>query len=113
MNTCNSFKGKPGQIFNCDDTGIPLQHSTGHVIVPTCHKRPFCISSVTKKRITVMACTRAAEYTLPPFVVFDRRADREGSPWHRLRTFRQRLDELMESCLGMVYRPSFEACSTS
>ena len=43
------------------------------MVVPTSQERPFSISSATKKQITVMACTSAAGYALPPFVVFDRK----------------------------------------
>ena len=69
----NGLVEKPAQIFNCDETGISLQHSTGQVVVPTSQKRPFSISSATKKQITVIACTSAAGYALPPFVVSDRK----------------------------------------
>ena len=49
----NGLAEKPAQIFNCDETGISLQHSTGQVVVPvqliTCKKTRTCTTKVQER----------------------------------------------------------------
>ena len=69
----NGLSGKPGQIFNCDETGMPLQHKPLKVVSLVSQKHPYAITSGEKVQITVLACASASGYTIPPMVVFDRK----------------------------------------
>jgi len=60
-------------IFNCDETGLPLNPKSGKVVVQSGSKNPYHLTGSTKDQITVLVCSSAAGYALPPFVVFDRK----------------------------------------
>ena len=64
---------KPGQIFNIDETGMPLDPKP----LRTIHKRgaqnPFLTTSGDKSQITIVGCVSAAGYCLPPMVIYDRK----------------------------------------
>ena len=64
---------KPSQIFNCDETGVPLVARTGHVIVEKGLQHPYVATSGDKKNLTVLACVSATAYVLPPIIIFDRK----------------------------------------
>ena len=64
----------PAQIFNCDETGIPLNASVSKVVVKKGAKHSRSVTSGNKSQITVLAACNAAGFVLPPFVVFDRKA---------------------------------------
>ena len=63
----------PNSIFNCDETGIPLNPKP----MKTIHERGSrYVSAVTgqgKTQITILACGNGSGYALPPYVVFDRK----------------------------------------
>ena len=69
----NDLLSSPAQIFNCDETGLPLDPKPPKVIVPVGTKHPRTITTGNKSQITVLACCSAAGYVLPPFVVYDRK----------------------------------------
>ena len=60
----------PTHIFNCDETGMPLNPKP---LKEVDAKSMSKISGNSKSQITVLACTSAAGYPLPPFVVWDRK----------------------------------------
>ena len=68
----NGIRDKPSQIFNLDETGMPLDPSPPHIVAARGTKNPSAIASGDKAQITVLACCSAAGYALPPFVIFDR-----------------------------------------
>ena len=70
----NALWDLPAQIFNCDETGMPLNPGTSKVAAAKGAKHPYQITSGNKAHITVLACTSAAGYAIPPMVIFDRRA---------------------------------------
>lgn len=70
----NDLAAKPCQIFNCDETGMPLDPKPPKVIVHRGTKHPRAITSGDKTQITVLACCNAAGYVIPPFVIFDRKS---------------------------------------
>ncbi len=70
----NDILLKPTQIFNCDETGMPLDPKPPKVVVPKGIKHPRTITTGNKGQITVLACCSAAGYVIPPFVIFDRKA---------------------------------------
>lgn len=64
----------PAQIWNCDETGLPLDHKPPHVIAIKGQKHPRTVTTGNKKQITVLACTSAAGRCIPPLVIFRRKA---------------------------------------
>ena len=69
----NGIITKPGQIFNCDETGIPLAPKPPKVIAKRGEKNPSYITGDTKAQISVLACVNAAGRWIPPMVIFDRK----------------------------------------
>ena len=69
----NNIFDKPGCIFNCNETGIPLNPQCIKVIDKKGSKNPSHITSGDKSQLTVMACTCAAGYFIPPMIIFDRK----------------------------------------
>ena len=66
--TANGVLHKAPQIYNCDETGMPLG-ATHRKVVASVGSNPSYITS-NKQQITVLACISAAGVTLPPFVIF-------------------------------------------
>ena len=69
----NNILNKPGSIFNCDETGIPLNPTCLKVVDEVGSKNPSFITSGNRSQLTVLACTSAVGYAIPPFVIFDRK----------------------------------------
>jgi hypothetical protein len=68
----NNLVGKPGQIYNMDESGMPLDTKSPKVVAA----RGVKVSSVgsgDKTQITVVACISAAGYCMPPMVIWDRK----------------------------------------
>lgn len=70
--TDNGILDHPHCIFNCDETGMPLNPKSLKVVDVVGAKHPSYVTGNGKDQITVLACTNAAGSTLPPFVIFDR-----------------------------------------
>ena len=68
----NGIFNKPSCIFNCDESGIPLNPKSLKVVDKVGSKNPSYLTSGSKTQITVLACTCAAGYALPPLIIFDR-----------------------------------------
>ena len=69
----NNLMDKPGQIFNCDKSGFPLDHKPGKVIGLKGQKSLNLSTSGDKAQVTVLACVSATGYVMPPMVIFDRK----------------------------------------
>ena len=69
----NDLLDKPGQIFNIDETGVPLSPKPPKGIYRKGSKNPVAVSSGDKSQITVVGCVNAAGYCLPPMVIYDRK----------------------------------------
>ena len=65
---------KPCQIFNLDETGMPLDPSPPKVVCPKGVKHATSITTGNKAQITVLCCCNAAGHAIPPLVVFDRQS---------------------------------------
>ena len=61
----------PGQIYNVDETGVPLDHKPPNVVARRGQKKVRYRVSGNKKQITVVGCINAAGQAIPPFVIFD------------------------------------------
>ena len=68
---------RASQIFNCDETGLPLSHKPPKVVAAVGQKHPYAITGNDKAQITVLACGSASGYCIPPMVVFDRKTLRQ------------------------------------
>ena len=64
------IKDKSAQLYNCDETGMPLEHKMPKVIAAKGTKKVRQCTSGTKSQITVLACASASGQTIPPMVVF-------------------------------------------
>jgi hypothetical protein len=62
----------PSQIFNMEDTGVPLAPKAPFIVSYRGAKHPSCTSG-NKGQITVLSCCSASGYCIPPFVIFDRK----------------------------------------
>lgn len=69
----NDIFNQPGRIFNCDETGLPLNPKCLKVVDQKGSKNPSYITSGDKSQLTVLACTCAAGYAIPPYIIFDRK----------------------------------------
>ena len=69
----NGIFNNPMRIYNCDETGMPLNPKGVKVVAKTGSKNVSSISGDTKTQITVLACTCATGIALPPLVIFDRK----------------------------------------
>ena len=58
----NNISDFPAQSYNCDETGIPLDHTPSSVVAVRRQKHP-----------RVLACCNAAGYIIPPLVIFARK----------------------------------------
>lgn len=64
------LKNKPSQIYNCDESGMPLQHKMPKIITRKGMKKVRQCSSGNKTQISILGCASAAGQTIPLMVVF-------------------------------------------
>ena len=64
---------KPSRIYNCDETGIPLNPPCPKVIDKVGTRNPCYVTGDSKVQVTVLACTNAAGIVIPPMVVMKKR----------------------------------------
>ena len=55
------------QIYNVDETGMPLDHRAPKIMTLRRQKKVRCCTSGNKSQITVIACVSATGQTIPPF----------------------------------------------
>ena len=61
------------QIFNMDQTGMPLDTAHVKVVAQKGDRNPIAPSSGDKSQITVVACISAGGSFMPPMVILDRK----------------------------------------
>ncbi len=66
----NDIYDKPANLFNFDETGLPLNPKSLKI---ACSVGSSYLTNNCRSQITVLACTSAAGYCIPPFVIFDRK----------------------------------------
>ena len=69
----NALLSKPTQLFNCDETGMPLDPKPPKGVTARGVKHLRAITTGNKTQITVLASCNAAGYCMPPFVIFDQK----------------------------------------
>ena len=68
--TENGLRDSPSQIYNCDESGMPLQHKIPKVIAARGAKKVHQISSGNRSQITILGCANACGQAIPLMVVF-------------------------------------------
>lgn len=63
---------KPYEIFNADESGMPLHPRSLEVIVQSGARHSQVRFTGAKGQVTVLSCCSAAEYAIPRIVIFDR-----------------------------------------
>lgn len=71
--TENDLLDKPCQIFNVDETGLPLDAKSPKLVFERGERNPAAIGSGNKAQITVIGCVSAGGVCLPPMVIWDRK----------------------------------------
>ena len=61
----------PSQIYNVDETGMPLDHKPPKIVTKRGQKKVRSRTSGNKSQVTVIACVSATGHAIPPFVIFD------------------------------------------
>ena len=69
----NGIFDSPAQIFNCDETEMPLNPKPLKIVGERGAKNPSYICGSIKNQVTVLACTSASGYALPPYVILARK----------------------------------------
>ena len=69
----NGLLNESTRIFNCDESGFPLDHKPAKVISQRGLKDLGVATSGDKAQLTLLACVSAAGYVLPPLIIFDRK----------------------------------------
>ena len=69
----NKLMHEPERIFNCDESGFPLEHKPGKLIGVRGQKDLHTTTVGEKAQLTVLACVSASGYALPPLTIFDRK----------------------------------------
>ena len=73
----NDLMDKPAQLFNFDEVGVPFQHVPLRVLASKRQKHVYSVTSGNKSQISVLACSSAAGYSLPPFVICKKKVTEE------------------------------------
>ena len=66
----NQLLDKASQIYNMDESGMPLSHKQPKRIAERGARKVHGRASGDKSQITIVACANAAGYALPPMVIF-------------------------------------------
>lgn len=77
----NDLFNKPGNIFNCDETGLQLNTRARQVLA---EKGSKCVSSISPgekgETISILACCNAEGVFLPPYCIF--KGKNKKDEWH-------------------------------
>ena len=66
----NGLNGKPGQVFNMDESGMPLDPKAPRVVVER-GSSAVALGSGNKSQVTIVGCVSAAGFCMPPMVIWD------------------------------------------
>ena len=64
------LKDKPVQIYNCDDSGMPLEFKLSKIIAGKGAKKLQQCTSGNETQIAILACANAAGQAILPMVIF-------------------------------------------
>ena len=66
----NGLTEKPCQIFNADESGMPLDPPSLKVVAPMGARHSRVVSTGDKAQISILACCNAAGFAVPPMVIY-------------------------------------------
>ena len=66
----NGLKNCPRQIYNCDETFLPLDYSREKAVTLRGTKNVYCQAQGTTDHITLLCCASAAGLPLPPMIIY-------------------------------------------
>lgn len=72
------LNNSPCQIFNLDETGMPLDPPPPKIVAKKGQKHPTSIGNGKKGQVTILACVSAGGYCMPPLVIFNSRTLQTG-----------------------------------
>ena len=67
----HDLEHKPGQIYNCDESGMPFDARPLNVVTSKKLKKVRSRTSSNKSQTTILACANTAGQAKPPMVIFD------------------------------------------
>ena len=67
------IKESPNFIYNMDETSMPFEPKLPKGIFARGEQNPSVLSSGNKDQLTVVACTNAAGFCIPPMIIIDRK----------------------------------------
>ena len=68
----NDLRGRPNQIYNMDETGLPHDPKSPRIVAER-GSGAVTIGSGNKSQVTVVACVSAAGFSIPQMVIWDRK----------------------------------------
>ena len=68
----NNLKNKPRQLYNCDETFLPLDHSREKAVTRKKAKSSYCQSYGTSEHITLVCCASAAGIPHPSMIIYSK-----------------------------------------
>ena len=81
--TENNLLDRPCQIFNMDESGMPLDLPHVKCVTKRDDRNPVAPSSGDITQITVVACVGASRVCKPSMVILDRKRSRHNSPMEK------------------------------
>lgn len=69
----NELTERPGQVYNMDETGLPLDPKPLKTVQLKGTKNALAYTSGGKSQITAVGCVNAAGQAIPPMVIWDRK----------------------------------------
>ena len=67
----NKLLNSPGQIYNVNECGIPLDPKAPNVVAKVGIKKVRYCSTGRKGQVTIVGCGSAAGHVIPPTIIFD------------------------------------------
>ena len=67
----HNIQKSPNQIYNMDETGMPLSPRTPNIVTQNGQKKVRYRTSGKKEQITIIACANAAGQAIPPMIIFE------------------------------------------
>ena len=67
----NKLMNSPGQIYNVDECGMPLDPKAPDVVATVGSKKVRYRSTGRKEQVTIVGCGSAAGHVIPPTIIFD------------------------------------------
>ena len=61
----------PAQIYNVDESGVPLDFKTPNIVAPIGAKKVRYRQSGRKGQVTIVACANTVGQAMPPMIIYD------------------------------------------